>query len=244
MTIAPAAHYSMGGLWVDYDLMSTVPGLFVVGEANFSDQGANRLGASGLMQGLADGYFILPYTLAGYLDGARLAPVAEDGAEARAALADVRARVRALLAAGGRRTATDFHRALGRVMWEACGIERNREGLTKAIDEVAALREAFWQDLVVPGEAGELNQELERAGRVADFLELGELMCRDALAREESCGCHFRVEHQTADGEARRDDDRFSHVAAWTPAAPGHAPTRLVEALEFDSLDLRERSYR
>ncbi|HKA61666.1 MAG TPA: fumarate reductase/succinate dehydrogenase flavoprotein subunit [Methylomirabilota bacterium] len=244
MTIAPAAHYSMGGLWVDYDLMSTVPGLFVIGEANFSDQGANRLGASGLMQGLADGYFILPHTLAGYLDGARLAPVADDGAEARAARADVRARVRALLASGGRRTATDFHRALGRVMWEACGIERSREGLTKAIDEVAALREAFWQDLAVPGEAGELNQELERAGRVADFLELGELMCRDALAREESCGCHFRVEHQTADGEARRDDDRFSHVAAWTPATPGHAPTRLVEALEFDSLDPRERSYR
>ena len=244
MRIAPAAHYSMGGLWVDYDLMSTIPGLFVIGEANFSDQGANRLGASALMQGLADGYFILPYTLAGYLDGVRLAAVAEDGPEARGALADVRTRVGRLLGLAGRRTATDFHRALGRVMWEACGIERSREGLAKAIDEVAALREAFWQDLTVPGETGELNQELERAGRVADFLELGELMCRDALAREESCGCHFRVEHQTAGGEARRDDERFAHVAAWMPAAPGRAPERLVEPLEFESLPPRERSYR
>jgi succinate dehydrogenase / fumarate reductase flavoprotein subunit len=159
-------------------------------------------------------------------------------------VADVRARVGTLLGLGGRRTATHFHRALGRVLWEACGIERSREGLAKAIDEVAALREAFWQDLAVPGEAGELNQELERAGRVADFLELGELMCRDALAREESCGCHFRVEYQTADGEARRDDERFAHVAAWRPAAPGRAPERLVEPLEFESLALHERSYR
>jgi succinate dehydrogenase / fumarate reductase flavoprotein subunit len=196
------------------------------------------------MQGLADGYFILPYTLAGYLDRARLAAVAEDGPEARRAVADARAGVGRLLRQAGRRTATDFHRALGRMMWEACGIERNRAGLANAVDEVAALREAFWEDLTVPGEAGELNQELERAGRVADFLELAELMCRDALIREESCGCHFRVEHQTADGEARRDDDRFAHVAAWMPAAPGRAPERLVEPLEFDSLTLHERSYR
>jgi succinate dehydrogenase / fumarate reductase flavoprotein subunit len=244
MRISPAAHYTMGGLWVDYDLMSTLPGLFVIGEANFSDHGANRLGASALMQGLADGYFILPCTLAGYLSGATLSPVAEDGADARAALAEVYARLTALMALSGRRTANDFHRALGRVLWEACGLERSHGGLAKAIDEVAALREAFWADLTVPGTAGELNQELERAGRVADFLELGELMCRDALARDESCGCHFRVEHQTADGEARRDDDGFAHVAVWTPGMPGHEPRRLIEPLSFETLALRERSYR
>jgi succinate dehydrogenase / fumarate reductase, flavoprotein subunit len=244
MRVAPAAHYTMGGLWVDYDLMSTIPGLFVIGEANFSDQGANRLGASALMQGLADGYFILPCTLAGYLAGAPLGPVAEDGAEATAALAEVRARLARLLALSGRRTASDFHRALGRVLWEACGLTRGRDGLAKAIDEVAALREAFWADVSVPGGPGELNQELERAGRVADFLELGELMCRDALAREESCGCHFRVEHQTPDGEALRDDDAFAHVAVWTPATSARGPQRLVEPLAFEALPLRERSYR
>jgi succinate dehydrogenase / fumarate reductase flavoprotein subunit len=244
MRVAPAAHYTMGGLWVDYDLMSTIPGLFAIGEANFSDQGANRLGASALMQGLADGYFVLPCTLAGYLADALLAPVSEDGAEARAARADVRARIERLLAPSGRRTAGDFHRALGRVLWDACGLERSRDGLAKAIDEVAALREAFWADVTVPGGPGELNQELERAGRVADSLELGELMCRDALAREESCGCHFRVEHQTPEGEARRDDEAFAHVAVWTPATPGRRPQRLVEPLHFETLALRERSYR
>jgi succinate dehydrogenase / fumarate reductase flavoprotein subunit len=244
MRVAPAAHYTMGGLWVDYDLMSTIPGLFVIGEANFSDQGANRLGASALMQGLADGYFILPCTLAGYLAGARLGPVSEDGAEATAARADVRARLEKLLALSGRRTASDFHRALGRVLWDACGLERSRGGLAKAIDEVASLREAFWEDVRVPGGPGELNQELERAGRVVDFLELGELMCRDALDREESCGCHFRVEHQTPEGEARRADDGFAHVAVWTPAGPGRRPQRLVEPLSFETLPLRERSYR
>jgi succinate dehydrogenase / fumarate reductase flavoprotein subunit len=242
MRVAPAAHYTMGGLWVDYDLMTTIPGLFAIGEANFSDQGANRLGASALMQGLADGYFILPCTLAGYLAGAPLPAVAEDGAEARAALAAVRARLETLLTISGRRTASDFHRALGRVLWDACGLERNHVGLAKAIDEVAALREAFWQDVTVPGGPGELNQELERAGRVADFLELGELMCRDALARDESCGCHFRVEHQTPEGEARRDDDAFAHVAVWMPGTGG--PRRFTEPLSFETLALRERSYR
>jgi succinate dehydrogenase / fumarate reductase flavoprotein subunit len=232
----------MGGLWVDYDLMSTIPGLFVVGEANFSDQGANRLGASALMQGLADGYFILPYTLADYLARAPLAPVAEDGAEARSARAEVQARLEKLLALDGRRTAGDFHRALGRVLWDACGLERSGPRLAKAIIEVAALREAFWEDVTVPAGARELNQELERAGRVADFLELGELMCRDALAREESCGCHFRVEHQTADGEALRDDERYAHVAAWMPA--GSSSARLVEPLHFETMPLCERSYR
>jgi len=244
MRIAPAAHYTMGGLWVDYDLMSNLPGLFAIGEANFSDHGANRLGASALMQGLADGYFILPSTLAGYLAGASLPAVAADGPEAREALGSVRARVERLLAVGGRRTAGDFHRALGRVLWDHCGLERSREGLAKAIDEIAALREAFWADLAVTGEAGELNQELERAGRVADFLELGELMCRDALAREESAGCHFRIEHQTDDGEARRDDEHFAHVAAWMPGENGRGPERLVEPLHFESLALLERSYR
>jgi succinate dehydrogenase / fumarate reductase, flavoprotein subunit len=244
MRIAPAAHYTMGGLWVDYDLMSTIPGLFVIGEANFSDQGANRLGASALMQGLADGYFILPYTLAHYLVGARLAPAPEDAPEARAARVDVQSRLNTLMALRGHRTAVDVHRELGRVLWDACGIERSRSGLSKAIDAVAALREVFWEDVVVPGGAAELNQELERAGRVADFLELGELMCRDALAREESCGCHFRVEHQTADGDARRDDDGFAHVAVWTAAAPGRGPERLTEPLEFETVALRERSYR
>ena len=244
MRISPAAHYTMGGLWVDYDLMSTLPGLFVIGEANFSDHGANRLGASAMMQGLADGYFILPSTLAGYLASAHLTAIAEDGADAKAALAAVTARLGKLVALSGRRTANEFHRALGRVLWEACGLERHRQGLAKAIDEIAALREAFWEDLTVPGGAGELNQELERAGRVADFLELGELMCRDALAREESCGCHFRVEHQTPEGEARRDDEHFAHVAVWTPGTAGHAPQCIVEPLAFETLALRERSYR
>jgi succinate dehydrogenase / fumarate reductase flavoprotein subunit len=244
MRVAPAAHYTMGGLWVDYDLMTTIPGLFAIGEANFSDQGANRLGASALMQGLADGYFILPSTLAGYLAGASLASASEDGQEARAARADVRARIAVLLALSGRRTASDFHRALGRVLWDACGLERHHDGLAKAIAEIAALREAFWQDVTVPGGPGELNQELEHAGRVADFLELGELMCRDALARDESCGCHFRIEHQTPDGEAQRDDDAFAHVAVWTPGAPGRDPRRLVEPLAFAALPLQDRSYR
>ena len=244
MRIAPSAHYTMGGLWVDYDLMSNVPGLFVIGEANFSDHGANRLGASALMQGLADGYFILPYTLAGYLAGARLAAVDAEGPEAREALRAVSERIERLLAIGGRRAAGDFHRALGRVLWDHCGLERSRPGLVKSMDEIAALREAFWEDLALPGGAGELNQELERAGRVADFLELGELMCRDALAREESCGCHFRTEYQTSEGDALRDDARFAHVAAWMPGEAGRSPVRLVEPLHFESLALLERSYK
>ncbi|HKZ06354.1 MAG TPA: fumarate reductase/succinate dehydrogenase flavoprotein subunit [Methylomirabilota bacterium] len=243
MRIAPAAHYTMGGLWVDYDLMSNVPGLFVIGEANFSDHGANRLGASALMQGLADGYFILPSTLAGYLAGARLPAVDAGRPEAREALRAVSGRIERLLAIGGGRTAGDFHRALGRLLWDHCGLERNRAGLVKSMEEVAALRQAFWEDLALPGGAGELNQELERAGRVADFLELGELMCRDALAREESCGCHFRTEYQTEQGEAQRDDAGFAHVAAWMPGEDGRGPVRLSEPLHFESLALLERSY-
>src|SRR5881296_2647202 len=241
MRIAPAAHYTMGGLWVDYDLMSTIPGLFVIGEANFSDQGANRLGASALMQGLADGYFILPATLGGYLAGERLVPIGEDGAEAVAAVAEVRARLEKLLASKGRRTATDFHRALGRVLGDACGIERSHVGLTRAINEVAALREAFWEDVTVPGGDRELNQSLERAGRVADFLELGELLCRDALERRESCGGHFREEYQE-EGECKRDDTNFAHVAAWEYAGPDRTPIRNVEPLAYEEIKMSKRS--
>jgi succinate dehydrogenase / fumarate reductase flavoprotein subunit len=196
------------------------------------------------MQGLADGYFIVPATVGAYLAASRLAPIPEDQADVRGARADVAARIDGLLQRRGHRTATDFHRALGRVLWDACGLERSGAGLSKAIDEIAALREAFAEDATVPGGGAELNQELERAGRVADFLELGELMCRDALSREESCGCHFRVEHQTADGEARRNDASFAHVAAWLPGVEGRAPERLVEPLEFAAMIPGERSYR
>ena len=239
MRIYPAAHYTMGGLWVDYDLMSTVPGLFVAGEANFSDHGANRLGASALMQGLADGYFILPCTIGGYLAGAALAPVSDHSPEVREALAGARAGIDRLLARRGSRTAGDFHRALGQVLWEGCGLTRDRAGLERAARAVRGLRAAFHEDLLVPGDSAELNQELERAGRVADFLELGELMCRDALAREESCGCHFREEHQRPDGEGRRDDTRFAHVALWR-----HGLERQEEPLVFESARPVERSYR
>src|SRR5262245_36787847 len=243
MCIAPAAHYTMGGLWVDYDLMSTIPGLFVIGEANFSDQGANRLGASALMQGLADGYFILPYTIGNYLAAVKPGAVAADHPAVRATVGAVESRLRRLLDVRGKRTVMWFHRALGKIMWEHCGMARNASGLRTALEQIPALREEFWHDLCVPGSGAELNQSLEVAGRVADFLELGELMCRDALAREESCGCHFRVEHQTPEGEARRDDEAFAHVAVWTPAAPGRRPRRLVEPLHFE-MALRERSYR
>jgi succinate dehydrogenase / fumarate reductase flavoprotein subunit len=237
LRIYPAAHYSMGGLWVDYDLMSTVPGLFVAGEANFSDHGANRLGASALMQGLADGLFILPHTVPGYLAGAPLPAIGEEHPEARAAVADSQARIDRLLGSRGRRGAGEHHRELGQRLWSDCGLARNRAGLERALREIPALRAQFWEDLSVPG-GGDLNQELERAGRVADFFELAELMCRDALAREESCGCHFREEHQTPDGEARRDDARFGHVAVW------QGPQRLEEPLRFETVTPSERSYR
>jgi len=244
MQIYPAAHYSMGGLWVDYDLMTTIPGLFAIGEANFSDHGANRLGASALMQCLADGYFIVPYTLTGYLAGGELGQVSAEDAEIRALVAGVSERVARLAGAGGRRTAGDFQRALGQILSSACGLSRSGPRLARAAGEIAALRAAFADDLCVPGTAAELNQELERAGRVADFLELGELMCRDALAREESCGCHFREEHQTADGDARRDDSRFAHVAVWRYRGRDQAPERLIEPLAFEALGPCERSYR
>jgi succinate dehydrogenase / fumarate reductase flavoprotein subunit len=244
MRIYPASHYTMGGLWVDYNLMSTVPGLFVLGEANFSDHGANRLGASALMQGLADGYFIIPYTIGDYLARTRHAAVPDDHPEVRSAVATVGERLARLLAVGGKRTPTSFYRELGRIMWEDCGMTRSRSSLERALQQIPALRDEFWRDVAVTGEAGELNQSLELAGRVADFLELGELMCLDALERDESCGCHFREEHQTPDGEAVRDDERFCHAAVWEYAGEGRRPTRHVEALEYETVHLATRSYK
>ncbi len=244
MRIFPASHYTMGGLWVDYNLMSTIPGLFVLGEANFSDHGANRLGASALMQGLADGYFIIPYTIGDYLARSKQTPVDESHPEARAAVAAVRERIARLLAVKGKRTPTSFYRELGKLLWEQCGMARNRAGLEEALRRVPEIREEFWKNVTVLGEAGELNQSLELAGRVADFLELGELLCLDALERDESCGCHFREEHQTPDGEAVRDDERFCHVAVWEHAGEGKRPVRHQEALAYESVHLATRSYK
>ncbi len=244
MRIYPAVHYTMGGLWVDYNLMSTIPGLHVIGEANFSDHGANRLGASALMQGLADGYFIIPLTIGDYLASAKPEPVGEDHQEVRATVAAVRERTKRLTSIGGKRSATSFHRELGKIVWEYCGMARNAEGLQTALRLIPALREEFWSDLYVPGTGEELNQELERAGRVADFLELAELMCIDALQREESCGAHFRIEHQTPDGEALRHDDKFAYVAAWEFAGDGKPPILHKEPLAFENVALATRSYR
>jgi succinate dehydrogenase / fumarate reductase flavoprotein subunit len=244
MRIYPATHYTMGGLWVDYDLMSSVPGLFVIGEANFSDHGANRLGASALMQGLADGYFILPYTIGNFLVGVRPDGMKPDHPEFAAAEAEVASRVQRLLSVQGRRTVTSFHRELGTVMWDYCGMARTAQGLEEGLRRIPALREEFWQDVKIPGSGAELNQSLEMAGRVADFLELGELMCRDALAREESCGGHFREEHQTEEGEAQRDDERFCHAAVWEYAGPDQTPRRHEEHLVFENVKLATRSYK
>jgi succinate dehydrogenase / fumarate reductase flavoprotein subunit len=244
MRIYPATHYTMGGLWVDYNLESTIPGLFVIGEANFSDHGANRLGASALMQGLADGYFVIPYTMGDYLARTKFEPVSEDHPEVVSAVADVETRVNRLLSINGKRTVTSFHRELGQIMWEYCGMARTREGLQEALGKIPALREEFWQNVTVPGSAGELNQSLEYAGRVADFIEIGELMCLDALEREESCGAHLREEYQTEDGEALRDDENCSHVAAWEYAGEGKKPIRNVEPLEFEYVELATRSYK
>jgi len=244
MRIYPASHYTMGGLWVDYNLMSTIPGLHVIGEANFSDHGANRLGASALMQGLADGYFVVPYTIGHYLASAKLDKVDADHAACKRAEADVRERTKRLLGVGGRRTVDSFHRELGKIMWEDCGMARNEQGLKAALDKIPALREEFWRDVKVPGEQEELNQSLEKAGRVADFLELGELMCHDALERRESCGGHFREEHQTEEGEAVRNDEDFCHVAAWEYAGPDKKPTLHKESLEFEYVHLTTRSYK
>jgi succinate dehydrogenase / fumarate reductase flavoprotein subunit len=243
MRIFPAIHYTMGGLWVDYKLMSNLPGLFVIGEANFSDHGANRLGASALMQGLADGYFILPYTLGDYLASTKLEIAPADHPAAVEALAGVESSTKSLLAARGKRSVDSFHKELGKVMWDHCGMARNEKGLRTAIGRIQALREEFWQNINVPGEGGEINQSLERAGRVADYMELGELMCRDALERRESCGGHFREEWQTPGGEARRDDSGFSHAAVWEHKGPHEAPARHQEPLEFEYVHPAQRSY-
>ena len=244
MRIYPAVHYTMGGLWVDYNLMSSIPGLHVAGEANFSDHGANRLGASALMQGLADGYFVLPYTIGDYLASVKLEPVSADAPEVKAAVADVANRTNRLLGVKGKRTVASFHRELGKIMWEYCGMARNAAGLQKALELIPALREEFWRDVTVPGSGSDLNQTLEHAGRVADFLELGELMCRDALHREESCGGHFRTEYQTPDGEALRNDEKFAYVAAWEYAGEGKAPILNKEPLIFENIKLSQRSYK
>ena len=245
MRIYPAVHYTMGGLWVDYNLMSNVPGLFVLGEANFSDHGANRLGASALMQGLADGYFVIPYTIGDYLAGQKPGSrPSTDRAEFKQAEDNVAAMTRRLLSAKGRQPVNAFHRRLGKLMWDHCGMARTRAGLEKALQEIPKLREEFWADVHVPGSGDSLNQALERAGRVADFIELGELMCRDALAREESCGGHFREEHQHPDGECKRDDEKFGHVAAWEYQGDGQAPLRNTEPLNYEFVKMSMRSYK
>jgi succinate dehydrogenase / fumarate reductase flavoprotein subunit len=244
MRIFPAVHYTMGGLWVDYNLMSTIPGLFVLGEANFSDHGANRLGASALMQGLADGYFVIPYTLGNYFGSEKLGAVGVDHQEFKLAEAAVKERTKKLLSINGKRTVDSFHRELGKIMWDKCGMARNKAGLEEALKQIPKLRAEFWQNVRVLGEGETLNQSLEKAGRVADFLEFGELMCRDALQREESCGGHFREEHQTDDGEAKRDDEKFCHAAVWEYKGDDKEPVRHTEALSFENVKLATRSYK
>jgi len=244
MRIFPAIHYTMGGLWVDYHLMSNIPGLFVAGEANFSDHGANRLGASALMQGLADGYFVLPYTLGDYLVGAKLDKVDSSHAAFRDAASEVKGKIKRLLSVKGKRTVDSFHRELGKILWEHCGMGRKAGGLEIAIRKIPELREEYWKNVTVLGENEEFNQSLEKAGRVADFLELGELLCMDALDRDESCGGHFREEFQTEEGEALRDDANFSHVAAWSYQGDGQRPARYTEPLTFDYVKPSQRSYK
>jgi succinate dehydrogenase / fumarate reductase flavoprotein subunit len=244
MRIYPAVHYTMGGLWVDYNLMSTIPGLHVIGEANFSDHGANRLGASALMQGLADGYFILPSTVGDYLASSRLPKVDATHPDVRLVEAETAARTKRLLGIGGKRTVDSFHRELGKLMWDQCGMARNAAGLREALARIPELREEFWRNLNVPGSDESLNQALEKAGRVADFLELGELMCLDALHRGESCGGHFREEYQTEDGEALRDDERFTYVGTWEYQGADAPPRLHREPLNFEYVHLAQRSYK
>lgn len=244
MRIYPAPHYAMGGLWVDYNLQSTIPGLFVLGEANFSDHGANRLGASALMQGLADGYFVIPYTIADYLARVKPGSVSTGRREFLESLADTEALTRRFLSINGNKTVNEFHRELGGIMWECVGMARSGEGLGRALQRIPELRAEFWENVKVPGKAGDLNRELEKAGRVADFLEFGELLARDALHRNESCGSHFRVEHQMADGEAKRDDENFCYVAAWEFKGDGKEPELHKEPLAFENISLAVRSYK
>jgi succinate dehydrogenase / fumarate reductase, flavoprotein subunit len=244
MRIYPAVHYTMGGLWVDYNLMSNIPGLHVIGEANFSDHGANRLGASALMQGLADGYFVLPYTIGHYFASTPRKPVTADHPEFKKAEADVRERTHKLLSIKGKRTVTSFHRELGLLLWELCGMGRNETGLKKALAKIPQIREEFWKNVTVLGEDSDFNRSLERAGRVADFLEFGELMVQDALHRKESCGGHFREEYQTEDGEAKRDDQNFCYVAAWQYAGDGQPAILNKEPLIFENVHLATRNYK
>jgi succinate dehydrogenase / fumarate reductase flavoprotein subunit len=244
MRIYPAIHYTMGGLWVDYHLMSTIPGLFVVGEANFSDHGANRLGASALMQGLSDGYFIVPYTVGDYLANNKVASVSESHPEVRNAVACAQQTIQKLLAIKGKRTVDSYHRELGKIVWEYCGMSRTAAGLNTAIEQVRTLRDEYWENVNVPGSAADLNQSLEKAWRVADFFELAELMCIDARERNESCGGHFREEYQTAEGEAQRDDENFSYVAAWGYRGYGNYPELSKEPLEFEHVHPSQRSYK
>jgi succinate dehydrogenase / fumarate reductase flavoprotein subunit len=245
MRIYPAVHYTMGGLWVDYNLMSNIPGLYVTGEANFSDHGANRLGASALMQGLADGYFVLPYTICDYLAGVLgESPVPVDDPAFRTAEEGVRDEARRWLSVKGTRTVDWFHRELGKIMWDNCGMARSSASLEKAISEIPALRAEFEKDVRVLGGFETLNQSLEKVQRVADFFELGELLCRDALHREESCGGHFRIEHQTEDGEALRDDDQFAYVGAWEWGGTPSSPSLHKEQLSFEYVKLAQRSYK
>jgi succinate dehydrogenase / fumarate reductase, flavoprotein subunit len=244
MRIYPAIHYTMGGLWVDYNLQSTIPGLFVVGEANFSDHGANRLGASALMQGLSDGYFIVPYTVGNYLATNKFPAVLDTAPEVKQAVACVKQTIELLLSIKGKRTVDSFHRELGKIVWDYCGMSRTAEGLESAIVQIRALHEEYWKNVNVPGSGEDLNQSLEKAGRVADFFELAELMCIDALDRNESCGGHFREEYQTPEGEAQRDDEHYSYVAAWDYRGPGNPPTLIKEPLEFHYVHPSQRSYK
>lgn len=245
MKIYPAVHYTMGGLWVDYELMTTVPGLYALGEANFSDHGANRLGASALMQGLADGYFVIPYTVGSYLsDDIRTGKIPTDSPEFEAAEKDVRDRIEHLLSTKGTKAVDYYHKRLGKVMWDKCGMARNAEGLKQAIAEIQEIKREFWTNVRVPGEANEFNPELDKAGRVADLIELGELMCYDALDRKESCGGHFREESQTEEGEALRDDDNFAFVSAWEFAGDNNEPILNKEELVYENIKLVQRSYK
>ena len=244
MMIFPAVHYTMGGLWVDYNLMTSVPGLYALGECNFSDHGANRLGASALMQGLADGYFVIPYTIGDYLAGLSWEKLSTDRPEFKEAMDSIQKRVEKLLSVKGKKTVDEFHRELGLTMWEYCGMSRNEAGLRVAKEKIQALRKEFWENVTVLGSSNELNMELEKAGRVADFLELGELMVDDALNRSESCGGHFREESATADGEALRKDDEFAYVSAWAFAGEGKPEELQQEHLIFENVKLTQRSYK
>ncbi len=244
MRIYPASHYAMGGLWVDYSLMSNIPGLFVLGEANFSVHGANRLGASALMQGLADGYFVIPYTIAPYLAASKPGKVKADHAECKKSIDDVNGSIKKLLSINGKETPADFMRKLGNITWNLVGMGRSKESLTEALGKIPGVKEEFWKNLKVSGGPGELNQQLENAGRTIDFIEFADLLCRDALARDESCGAHFRVEHQYEDGEAKRDDANFMHVAAWGYKGEGAEPERNVEPLDFTVIKPAVRSYK